>query len=60
MNSFNHSAVIAAMQNLDGWRFVLMWVWLMALTSLPVVGVWLWKRGRPPPKRPKATPHRRG
>lgn len=31
----NHSEIIRAMQNLDPWRFWLLWFWLMWLGTLP-------------------------
>jgi hypothetical protein len=36
-----HSKVIEAMKELQGWRFVLLWLWLMCLAAVPVAVAWI-------------------
>lgn len=31
-----HSQIILAMKDLQAWRLVILWVWLMSLTAAPV------------------------
>jgi uncharacterized membrane protein len=37
----NHSKVIEPMKELQGWRFLLLWVWLMAVTVVPLGIAWI-------------------
>lgn len=37
-----HSKVITSMKELQGWRFVLLWVWLMTLGLAPIALAIAW------------------
>lgn len=32
-----HSKIIMAMKELQAWRFVMLWVWLMSMAAVPVL-----------------------